>query len=154
MFAVAVGEILIVVVIRPLRWLLGGERTRIGRVIFRAETWLLNQLHAMGAESRMRHELEMHGQASAYLAESLSNPQDAVPSVSETLERTRRQTGADELRDKQRQEASHPTELRRAPRQVASAGGDRSADIQRELLEAQRRQRAEAERARRRQSRF
>lgn len=153
MLIVALGEIVVVVVIRPLRWLLGGLRTPFGRGLLRLENWLLNQLHIMGAESKMRYELEMHGESSAFLAESLSNPHNTMPSASETLERARRETGADELNDMQRQQSASAPSMRRGPRQVESSGGDRSDDIQREMLEAQRRQNQQADRAHRRRRR-
>ena len=82
---IGLGEIFVVLVIRPLRFLLGGERTPLGRGILRFEQWILRHLHIMGAESRMRHELDMHGQASSFLAEGLSDHSRSMPSLGDTV---------------------------------------------------------------------
>ena len=152
MMVIAIGEVIVVVVLRPIRFLLGGQRTPLGRAVLRFENWILHHLHIMGAESRMRHELEMHGQASGFLAEGLSNQANVMQSLDDTVNRVRDETGAshqDSL-DTARQQATRS--LRRGQRQVESRGGQRSDDIHDAMLEAQRRQRREEERARRRQS--
>lgn len=151
MMMVGLGEIFVVILLRPLRFLLGGERTPLGRAILRLENWILHHLHVMGAESRMRYELEMHGQASSFLAEGMSDHSKAMPSIGSTLERVREETGAN-LEAKQRStKFQGQSDLRRGQRQVdSSGGGDRSEDIHEAMLRAQRRQNQEAERARRR----
>ena len=149
MMVIGLGEILVVALIRPLRFLLGGERTALGRGILRFENWILRHLHVMGAESRLRHELEMHGQASSFLAEGMSDHAKAMPSVGSTLERVRDETGAN-LEARQRSTTLQgETELRRGQRQVESSGGDRSDEIHEAMLEAQRRRNQLAERERR-----
>ena len=150
MMVIAIGEVVVVVFLRPIRFLLGGQRTLLGRAVLRIENWILHHLHVMGAESRMRHELEMHGQASGFLAEGLSNQANVMQSLDDTVSRIRDETGAshqDSL-DAAREPATGS--LRRGQRQVDSRGGQRSDDIHEAMLEAQRRQRQEEERARRR----
>ena len=150
MMVVGLGEILVVVLIRPLRFLLGGSRTPLGRGVLRFEEWLLHHLHVIGAESQMRHELDRHGQASSFLADGLSDPSKTMPSVGSTIERVRAETGATHADAQRSNELNQATELKRGQRRVDSAGGDRSEDIQQAMLEAQRRQNQEVERARRR----
>ena len=149
MMVIGLGEIVVVALIRPLRFLFGGERTPLGRAILRFENWILHHLHVMGAESRMRYELEMRGQASSFLAEGLSDHSSAMPSGSSTLERVRDETGAS-LEARQRSTALQGQgELRRGQRQVESSGGDRSDDIHEAMLQAQRRRNQLVERERR-----
>ena len=159
MMVVGLGEILVVLLIRPLRFLLGGKRTPLGRGMLRFEEWLLHHLHVIGAESRMRHELGMHGQASSFLAEGLADHSKTMPSVSETVQRVREETGAN-LEASRRsatlqglQGSQGRSELRRGQRRVDSSGGDRSEDIHEAMLEAQRRERQRAERERRNRAR-
>ncbi len=152
MLVIALGEILVVVLLRPLRFLFGGDRTFAGRGIHRVEEWLLRQLHVMGAESVMRHELEMHGEASGFLADSLTDNTSLAPSTSDAIERARRQTGADVEASQRSDEFHRAAEFGRGRRQVESRGGDRTADIHEAMLEAQRRQNQAAERSRRRRS--
>ncbi len=150
MMVIAIGEVIVVVVLRPIRFLLGGGRTPLGRAVLRIENWILHHLHVMGAESRMRHELEMHGQASGFLAEGLSNQANVMQSLDDTVSRVRDETGAshqDSLDAARQQDASS---LRGGQRQVDSRGGQRSDDIHEAMLEAQRRQNQQTERARRR----
>ncbi len=154
MIVIAIGEVLVIVLLRPLRWLLGGKRTIVGRAMLRVEEWLLRQMHVMGAEARMRYELEMRGDVSAALSYGGVNEQsNLVGSTSDTVERTRRDTGA-HIEDRERAARLQGSgSVSRGPRRVDSSGGDRTDDIHQAMLEAQRRQQAEEERARRRQSR-
>ena len=154
MIVIAIGEVLVIVLLRPLRWLLGGKRTLIGRAILRIEEWLLRQMHVMGAEARMRYELEMRGDVSAALSYGGVNEQSTlVGSTSDTVDRARRDTGA-HIEDRARAARLQGSgSVSRGPRRVDSSGGDRTNDIHHALLEAQRRQRAEEERYRRRQPR-
>ena len=149
MMVIGLGEIFVVLVIRPLRFLLGGERTPLGRGVLRFEEWILRHLHVMGAESRMRHELDMHGQASSFLAEGLSDHSRSMPSLGDTVGRVRAETGADVEQSVRSSRLQEPSELGRGQRQVESSGGDRSDDIQEAMLRAQREQNQRAERDRR-----
>ena len=149
MMLVALGEILVVVLVRPLRFLCGGERTAIGRLLHRVEEWLLHQLHVINAESRMRYEIEKHGEASAFLADGLSDGSSSMPSTGEAVERARRVAGADQGEAMRAANRFGHADLGRGQRQVETRGGDRSEDIQEALLEAQRRQNRDAERERR-----
>ena len=150
MMMVGLGEIVVVVLLRPLRFLLGGERTPLGRAILRFENWILHHLHVMGAESRMRYELEMHGQASSFLAEGLSDHSKTMPGVGNTIERLRDETGATHADAQRSNELHQATDLKRGQRRVDSTGGNRTEDIHEAMLQAQRRQNQQAERERRR----
>ena len=150
MMVIALGEILVVLLLRPIRFIVGGQKTVIGRGILRFENWILGHLHIMGAESKMRYELEKSGQASSFLAEGLTDQTSVMPGIGDTVERMRRETGAthaDALRSNQLQD---DPELRRGQRQVEPSGGDRSDDIHEAMLQAQRRKDQLEERARRR----
>ncbi len=151
MMVIGLGEIIVVLLIRPLRWLVGGQRTPVGRTVLRFENWTLHHLHVMGAESRMRYELEMHGQATGFLADGLSDPGSAMPSVtvSSTVQRVRDETGANLEASRRSSELHGGAELKRGQRQVESKGGDRSEDIHAAMLQAQREQSRRAERERR-----
>lgn len=150
MMVIAIGEVIVVVALRPIRFLLGGRRTPLGRAVLRFENWILHHLHIMGAESRMRYELELHGQASGFLAEGLSNQANVMENVNDTVQRVRNETGAQHQSALDRAKEDPGPALRQGQRQVESRGGERSEDIQEALLQAQRRQRQEEERARRR----
>ena len=146
---IALGEILVVLLLRPIRFVAGGQKTAIGRGILRFENWILHHLHIMGAESKMRYELEKSGQASGYLADGLTDQTSVMPKVSDTVERMRRETGAthaDALRSNQLHD---DPELNRGQRHVGTTGGDRSDDIHEAMLQAQRRKDQLAERNRR-----
>ena len=152
MMIIGLGEIFVVLVIRPLRFLVGSDKTPFGRALHRFENWILHHLHVMGAESRMRYELELQGQSSSFLAESLSDPagSSALPSTSDTIERTRRETGAEHHQALQGADQLGDRELSRGQRQVESrGGGDRSEDVHEAMLQAQRKQNQQAERQRR-----
>ena len=149
MMLVGLGEIFVVLFIRPLRFLLGGERTPLGRATQRFERWLLHHLHVMGAEARMRHELDLHGQASSFLAQGLSEQSSSMPSVSDTVQRVRDETGANIAANQRTSQLQGDAELKRGQRQVASTGGDRSEEIHEAMLRAQREQRRQSERGRR-----
>ena len=152
MMMIALGEILVVLLLRPIRFIVGGQKTSIGRGVLRFENWILHHLNIMGAESKMRYELEKSGQASSFLAEGLTDQTSVMPKTGDTVERMRRETGAthaDALRSNQL--TDHP-ELRRGQRQVETSGGDRSEDIHEAMMQAQRRQNQMVERARRRRS--
>lgn len=149
MMMIGLGEILVVVLIRPLRFLLGGERTPPGRGILRFENWILHHLHVMGAESRMRYELDMHGQASSFLAEGMTDHSRAMPSVGDTVQRVRDETGANLEASQRSSQWQGGGELKRGRRQVDSSGGDRSDDIHEAMLQAQRESNHRAERQRR-----
>ena len=146
---VGLGEILVVLIIRPLRFVLGGERTPVGRAIHRFERWLLDHLHVMGAEARMRHELDLHGQATSFLAQGISEQSGSMPSMSDTVQRVRDETGANIAASQRSSQLRGEPELKRGQRQVASTGGDRSDEIHEAMLRAQREQRRESERGRR-----
>ena len=150
MFVVALGEILVLVLLRPLRFVTGGERTLIGRALLRFERWLLRQLHVMGAEERMRYELEQHGNAAATLAEGLSDKISTLPSTSDTIERARRESGANHDEALNAEARFAERELGRGQRRVDSGNGDRSTDIHQAMLEAQRRQQQTQQRQTRR----
>ena len=152
MMMIALGEIFVVVVIRPIRFFAGGQKTAIGRGIQRFENWILNHLHVMGAESKMRYELEKQGQASGFLAEGLTDQASVMPKSGDTMERMRRDSGATHADALRSNELQHDPELKRGQRQVETAGGDRSDDIHEAMLQAQRRQNQMEERARRRRS--
>ncbi|MXX48836.1 MAG: hypothetical protein F4Z38_11135 [Chloroflexi bacterium] len=149
MMLVGLGEILVVLIIRPLRFVLGGERTPVGRAIHRFERWLLDHLHVMGAEARMRHELDLHGQATSFLAQGISEQSGSMPSMSDTVQRVRDETGANIAASQRSSQLRGEPELKRGQRQVASTGGDRSDEIHEAMLRAQREQRRESERGRR-----
>ena len=153
MMLVGIGEILVVLIIRPLRFVLGGERTRLGRAMQRFERWLLGHLHVMGAEARMRHELDLHGQATSFLAQGVSDQSGSMPSVSDTVQRVRDETGANIAASQRSSHLRGEPELKRGQRQVASTGGDRSEEIHEAMLRAQREQRRQEERSRRQDSR-
>lgn len=150
MMLVAFGEVIVVVLIRPIRFLCGGERTAIGRAVMRFERWILHHLHVINAESQMRHELGRHGAAASFLADGLSDQSQVLPSTSDTVERIRRDSGADHDEALQSAQQADRRELSRGQRHVDSRSGDRSTDIHEAMLEAQREQRHNAERARRR----
>lgn len=149
MMMVGLGEIIVLVVIRPLRFLLGGERTPPGRAVLRFEQWILRQLHVIGAESRMRHELDMHGQASSFLSEGMSDPSKTMPTIADTVNRVRAESGADLEESVRSSRLQAPSELGRGQRQVESSGGERSEDIHEAMLQAQRIKNQRAERERR-----
>ena len=149
MMVIGLGEIIVVVIVRPLRFLLGGERTAPGRAVLRFEHWILRHLHVMGAESRMRHELDMHGQASSFLAEGMTDHSRSMPSIGDTLQRVRSETGADVEQSVRSSRLQAPSELGRGQRQVESSGGDRSEDVREAMLQAQRQQNQRAARERR-----
>ncbi len=150
MFVIGLGEIFVLAVIRPLRLLMGGRRTPFGRGMLRIENWILHHLHIMGAESRIRYEVELHGQASGFLAEGLSNQTNVMQNMDDTMTRIRGETGADHHASLEESKRDDGPELRRGQRQVESRGGERSDDIHKAMLEAQRRKDQETERARRR----
>ena len=154
MLLVAIGEILVVLLVRPLRWLSGGERTRLGRGLLRFERWLLHHLHVINAESLMRDELDRHGQATSFLAEGVQDQSGLTSSTSETLTRVRKQVGADhQLGQTEGNAAEAGIRVRRpyaGEAKVAPTGGSRSADMQAALQEAQRRQERQQQQARRR----
>ena len=149
MMLVGMGEIVVVVLIRPLRLLLGGQRTALGRSILRFENWILHHLHVINAESQMRYELEKHGQAASFLASGATDQTSAMPSTSDAVNRARREAGADHGEAMRSAGRFEPPELKRGRRQVESRGGDRSDDIQEALIQAQREQNRQAERERR-----
>ncbi|MYD74794.1 MAG: hypothetical protein F4Y11_11535 [Chloroflexi bacterium] len=149
MMLVGLGEILVVLIIRPLRFVLGGERTPVGRAIHRFERWLLDHLHVMGAEARMTHELDLHGQATSFLAQGISEQSGSMPSMSDTVQRVRDETGANIAASQRSSLLRGEAELKRGQRQVASTGGDRSEEIHEAMLRAQREQRRQSERGRR-----
>lgn len=153
MMLVGLGEILVVLIIRPLRFVLGGERTPVGRAFHRFERWLLDHLHVMGAEARMRHELDVHGQATSFLAQGVSDQTGSMPSVRDTVQRVRDETGANIAASQRSSQLRGKPELKRGQRQVASSGGDRSEEIHEAMLRAQREQRRQEERSRRQGSR-
>ncbi len=153
MFVVALGEILVLVLLRPLRFVTGGERTPIGRALLRFEGWLLRQLHVMGAEARMRYELEQHGNAAATLAEGLSANISTLPSTSDTIERARRESGANHDDALSAEARVAERTLRRGQRRVDSGSGDRSTDIHQAMLEAQRRQQQQTQQRQTRRAR-
>ena len=146
---VGLGEILVVLFIRPLRWSFGGERTRLGRAMQRFERWLLDHLHVIGAEARMRHELDLHGQATSFLAQGVSEQTGSMPSVSDTVQRVRDETGANIAASQRSSQLRGEPELKRGQRQVESTGGDRSEEIHEAMLRAQREQRRQEESSRR-----
>lgn len=149
MMMVGLGEILVVVLIRPLRFMLGGERTPLGRTILRFENWILHHLHVIGAESRMRYELERHGQAASFLASGATDQTSALQSTNEAMQRARRESGADHGEAMRAAEQRSEPELARGRRHVESRGGDRSEDIHEAMLRAQRTKNQRAERERR-----
>jgi hypothetical protein len=138
MLMVALGEILVVVLIRPIRMLLGGQRTSPGRLVYRLENWLLHHLHIIGAESKMRYELEQHGDTAAFLSEGLSDHSGLVNDLGDTLERTRLETGATHADALKLSELHGERDLKRGQRQVDARGGDRTDDIHEAMLQAQR----------------
>ena len=150
MMMIALGEILVVLLIRPVRFLFGGARTPIGRAALRFEHWLLHHLHIMGAESRMRDELGRHGAATSFLADGLSDQTSVLPSTSDTVQRIRSESGADHDEAMQSAERFGQPELERGQRHVESRGGDRTDDIHEAMLQAQREKRQRTERERRR----
>lgn len=149
MMMIGLGEIFVVVVLRPVRFLLGGSRTPLGRGMLKLENWLLHHLHVMGAESQMRYELEKHGQAASFLASGATDQTSTLPSTSDAVNRARRQSGADHDEAMKSAQRLEPRELGRGQRQVESRGGDRSDDIQEALMQAQRERNQQAERERR-----
>jgi len=149
MMLVGLGEILVVLIIRPLRLLFGGERTPLGRALHRVEGWLLDHLHVMGAEARMRHELDLHGQATSFLAQGISEQSGSMPLMSDTVQRVRDETGANIAASQRSSQLRGEAELKRGQRQVASTGGDRSEEIHEAMLRAQREQQRQSERGRR-----
>ena len=153
MMMVGLGEIVVVVLIRPLRFLLGGERTPLGRGMLRFEHWILHHLHVMNAESQMRYELDRHGQAASFLASGATDQTSAMQSTSDTVQRARRESGADHGEAMRSAERFGQSELERGQRHVESRGGDRSEDIQEAMLQAQREQNQRAERERRSRAR-
>ena len=138
---------------RPIRFVFGGERTLIGRGALKVEHWLLHYLHVMGAEAKMRHEIEMHGSASGFLAEGLTDQLSSLPSNDEVVQRARRDSGADTGEAIRASTRFEEQELGRGQRQVESFGGDRSRDIHETMLHAQRKERQRAERQLRRRQR-
>ena len=145
MMLIGLGEIFVVLIIRPLRFVLGGKRTPIGRAMQRFERWLLDHLHVMGAEARMRHELDLHGQASSFLAQGISEQSSSMPTVNDTVQRVRNETGANIAASQRSSQLQGEAELKRGRKQVTSAGGDRSDEIHEAMLQAQRKQRQETE---------
>ena len=145
MILVAMGEILVVVLLRPLRWLTGGDRTPIGRALHRFEQWLLRHLHVIDAEARMRQELSLHGGTAATLASGVTDQSGLTGSTSDTVERMRNQTGASVEDSARSAELQGSGSVGRGRARVDSGGGDRSEDMQKALLEAQRRQNQVAE---------
>ncbi|MXV80876.1 MAG: hypothetical protein F4007_09510 [Chloroflexi bacterium] len=152
MILVAMGEIVVVVLLRPLRLLSGGDRTPIGRGLHRFEGWVLRHLHVIHSESRMRQELSLHGGATASLASGLTEQSNLAGSTSDTIERMRNQTGATAEDHARASELQSSGRISTGRGRVDSSGGNRSDDIQQALLEAQRRQSQDAEQARRRRS--
>ena len=149
MMMVGLGEILVVVVLRPLRFLFGGQRTPLGRATLRVEDWLLHHLHVIGAESQMRYELEKQGQVSGILAEGLTDQTGMTQNTGDTLNRMRRDTGATHADALRTNELQDNPNLKRGQRQVESSRGDRSHDIHEAMLQAQREKNQQADRARR-----
>ena len=150
MMMIALGEIFVVLLLRPIRFIVGGQKTPVGRGVLRFENWILHHLNIMGAESKMRYELEKSGQASGFLAEGLTDQTSVMPKTGDTVERMRRETGATHADALRSNEFADNPELRRGQRQVQMSGGDRSEDIHEAMLQAQRRQHQMKERARRR----
>ncbi len=150
MFGAALFEIVILLVVRPLRFLVGLVSKRAAQPLQRVEDWLLHQAHAIGVESRTRYEVEKAGEARAFLASGLTDRSDAVSSLQgDTVEQARRLSGADQALPQSPEDAD--PSLRRGPRQVeAREGQTRSEEMQEALLRAQREQRARAERQARR----
>ena len=97
----------------------------------------------------MRHELDMHGQASSFLAEGMTDHSRSMPSIGDTLQRVRSETGADVEQSVRSSRLQAPSELGRGQRQVESSGGDRSEDVREAMLQAQRQQNQRAARERR-----
>lgn len=145
MMLVGLGEIVVVVLLRPLRFLLGGQRTPPGRAILRFEHWLLHHLHVINAESQMRYELDKQGQAASFLASGATDRTSAMPSTNEAVQRARRESGADHADALKSSERLGQRELQRGQRQVDSGSGDRSEDIHEAMLQAQRKQRQQTE---------
>lgn len=150
MFGAALFEIIILLVIRPVRFLLGLVSKRAANRLQRVEEWLLHQSHAMGVESRTRYEVEKSAEAKAHLASGLTDQSRNVPSLrGDAMEQARRLSGADQAVPHSAEDADPG--LKRGPRQVeARQGQTRSEEMQKALLQAQREQRARAERERRR----
>lgn len=149
MMMIGLGEIFVVVVLRPVRFLLGGQRTPLGRGVLKLENWLLRHLHVMGAESQMRYELEKHGQAAAFLASGATDQTSAMQSTNDAVNRARREVGADHDEAMRSAKRFAPEELKRGRRHVESSGGDRSGDIREAMLQAQREKNQRAARGRR-----
>ena len=105
----------------------------------------------MGAESKMRYELEKSGQASGFLAEGLTDQTNVMPGRSATPSNE-----CDAKPAPRTPTHCAPTSYKMIPnsvrgqRQVEPTGGDRSDDIHEAMLQAQRRQDQLEERARRR----
>lgn len=153
MLMVALGEILVVFLVRPIRFIFAGDKTPVGRAIHRFESWLLHHLHVINAESRMRYELELQGKATAFLTSNVTDGSGVIQSTSETADRARRVSGADHGEAMRSAERFGERDLSRGQRHVETRGGERSEDIHEAMLRAQRRQNQQAERERRRQSR-
>ena len=150
MMLVAMGEVLVLALIRPIRFICGGKRTSIGRLVLRFENWILHHLHVINVESQMRQEIDRRGTVSSFLADGLSDQSDVMPSTSDTVERVRRDSGA--VHSDALAQSEHPEskELRRGQRQVDATGGGRSDDIKEAMLRSQREQDRREAHARRR----
>ena len=150
MFGAALFEISILLVIRPVRFMLGVVHKRAAHRLQRVEEWLLHQSHAMGVESRTRYEVEKSAEAKAHLASGLSDQSRNVPVLrGDAIEQARRLSGADQAVPRSADDTD--TSFKRGPRQVeVREGQTRSEEMQEALLRAQREQRARAERERRR----
>ena len=151
MFGAALFEILILVLVRPLRLLVGLLSKRAAQPLQRVEDWLLHQVHAMGVEARTVYELEKRGEAKAHLASGTFDKSSAdIPGMSgDATEHARRLAGAP--MGESTEQSDDPRSLKRQPTQVeARTGQTRSEEMQDALLRAQREERARAERESRR----
>lgn len=151
MFGAALFEIIILLVVRPLRFLLSLVSKRAADRLQRLEEWLLHQVHAMGVEARTVYELEKRGEAKAHLASGAIDQSSAdIPGIrGDGTEQARRLAGA-RLSESAGQ-ADDARNLKRQPRQVeAREGQSRSEEMQEALLRAQREERARIERQGRR----
>ena len=146
----ALFELLILLLVRPPRILVGLFSKRAGNRLKRIEDWMLHQTHALGVEQQTVWELEKRAQATMTMESGTFTGGDNLPSLKgDATKLARRHAGAP--LEASPDQTAHDQDLESGPRQVEGREGQtRSEEMQEALLRAQREERARLERQGRR----
>ena len=132
-------EILIIIIFPPLKLIARIFGKGVHGHVKRVEDAVIREVHAMGAEARTIHEIEMNASNKAYLAGgAIDHSRHMTKDTLDSTERARRTIGA----DLSLEQKSTPGQeiLQRGPKRVEAINSDapRSDQMKEAMLEAQR----------------